>query len=193
VLLLVVVAVTVWWTRARDDGLVGYSGTMAGTAIRLEHPERWARHERPDRYVLFSPLDLGGLFSGQPGVWSQVTQSLATDPGQAVGLYVGVAGASNLYDVRATRVGVETSLRGSRVGWDDIVTDEPIAGHPARTMTGVVRPPNGTTALRFRAHVVQVDDSGATVLQIIFFAPSDLFQQQGERFDRVRASLEVGR
>ncbi|HVQ91582.1 MAG TPA: serine/threonine-protein kinase [Mycobacteriales bacterium] len=170
-----------WW----PDRSTRYDGARREAPVALTYPPGWHEYDQPGVSVLFSPLDVHGVFSGRPEAWQDVTRALDADPASAAGVYVraiNATGGDTLDTPGALKreVGqdittgqeVVTGQRppASRLDWDEQTQDVTVGGHPARQLGGYLRAPNSTYALRLRALVIRLDSAGRTV-HVILFGP----------------------
>ena len=157
-----------------------------GVPYTLDVPQSWTArtHEAGDSTVsVLSPADLTALFADEPGAPAAAART-ASDPANVVGLaiYHRPAGLTN--ESPATRVRTAEALLP---GLEAHLVDRgpaTVGEVKGQAMEGTI-PLSSAVTLQVRVFVVDTDP----VQLLVFFAPSSLFEQRTETFDKVAGSL----
>jgi len=168
--------------------------TSVVAGISLRHPGEWVRQGPPD-VATFSPLQpIGHPPGATQDDWQQIIAALGSDPSKLVGVYVGEHNEPRFRsgDLATLKTAVAGVLSGSRATLQAPQNaDQLVAGRPAVTLDGDIRPWDSTDSLRIRSYVISLDSTTGRSTYIMFFAAPTIFEESQDTFTKVLATVTV--
>ena len=166
---------------------------VAGISIR--HPGDWRRQGPPDA-AIFSPFDVEGLPpGGAADGWDHIIGTLQTNPQQIVGVYVRAHDepAFQSSDLDTLKTAVAADFTGSRTSLQAPADANPqVAGEPAVTLDGDIRPWNSTDSLRIRSYLIPLNNTaGSTTVHVMFFASPPVFDESQSDFTKILDTISA--